>query len=158
MSIEKTSGPNAHLSSGSGKLPERKTYSKSPQHSTPSTPSAPVSQSIAQGAVEALKREQDGVSVVAQQLDQGVQQRALENAEALASITRSLMPRTLTAFSQNLQENPGEGAAIAAMFLEGVAALPTAGSALPGHSVSQSLPASPEARAMPAIAGSDAEG
>jgi hypothetical protein len=126
-----------------------------PQHSTPS---APVSQSIAQGAVEALKREQDGVSVVAQQLDQGVQQRALENAEALASITRSLMPRTLTAFSQNLQENPGEGAAIAAMFLEGVAALPTAGSALPGHSVSQSLSASPEARAMPAIAGSDAEG
>jgi hypothetical protein len=155
MSIEKTSGPNAHLSSGSGKLPERKTHSKSPQHSTPS---APVSQSIAQGAVEALKREQDGVSVVAQQLDQGVQQRALENAEALASITRSLMPRTLTAFSQNLQENPGEGAAIAAMFLEGVAALPTAGSALPGHSVSQSLSASAEARAMPAIAGSDAEG
>jgi len=122
-----------------------------PQHSTPS---APVSQSIAQGAVEALKREQDGVSVVAQQLDQGVQQRAADNAEALASITRSLMPRTLTAFSQNLQENPGEGAAISAMFLEGVAALPTAGSALQVQSVSQSLSAGAESGAMQALPGS----
>lgn len=145
--IDKSNGPNSHLSNGGGAV-ERKTYTrkaKKPQHS------APASAGIAQGAVERLSAERQGSSQLAVQLDQGVQQMAEADAAALADLTRSLMSRTLQAYTRQLQEDPGEGAEIASMFLEGIAAIPAASASLTVESVAESLPAASEARASKSL-------